>query len=266
MATLRWITSLCHQNYRTTRSARSVGTIWPAFCWKHDDSVSITYCHGTVLKRSFYLSASPRLSDYSYRVRPSCRHFGKVSKPLQDKDTHATPPPPSGPSLGHIAYAGVGCFAAISTLTYIDYAWLPNSFPVLFASFGASTALVFAVPDAPFSQPRSVIGGHVWSAFAGATTVQSSILLSRMFEIDPFPVYIVAPIAVSAAVMGMMGTRTFHPPAGGTALITVMGAAAFQELEYLVTVPAGLGAAWIVLMGVLINNAYPGRKYPTKWW
>ena len=39
----------------------------------------------------------------------------------------------------------------------------------LIGSFGASAVLVYGAPQAPFSQPRNLIGGHCLSALIGVT-------------------------------------------------------------------------------------------------
>lgn len=38
------------------------------------------------------------------------------------------------------------------------------------APFGASCVLAFGIWNAPFSQPRNIIGGHIVSTFVGLAT------------------------------------------------------------------------------------------------
>merc|ERR1711879_768933 len=104
-------------------------------------------------------------------------------------------------------------------------------------SMGATAVLVYAAPAVPFAQPRSVIGGHLISAFVGVTT--SSLLGSQM--------WLAVPVATSAAIMGMMVTRTVHPPAGGTVLIALMGSTKIQAMGYALLCPVALTSSILVV-------------------
>ena len=64
----------------------------------------------------------------------------------------------------NILLAGLGSAIAISTVAII--AEVSNSVLIL-GSFGATCVLLFGFPDAPFSQPRNVIGGHFISVLFG---------------------------------------------------------------------------------------------------
>lgn len=123
---------------------------------------------------------------------------------------------------------------------------------LILGSFGASAVLLYGAPAAPFSQPRNVIGGHILSAGLGASS--AAVL----------PPEVAAPAAVSLSLMAMMGTKTVHPPAGGTALIAVMGGAHIQQLGLFYVAPAGLGACVLVGTAAAINRA-AGRQYPQQW-
>jgi len=58
-----------------------------------------------------------------------------------------------------------------------------------------------------------------------------------------------------------------NPPGGATALIAVIGDARIHELGFVyVFMPVGLGVLFLILLGVLINNLFPGRRYPLYWW
>jgi CBS-domain-containing membrane protein len=130
----------------------------------------------------------------------------------------------------------------------------------LIASFGASAALLYGMPDSPFSQPRNVVGGHVVSALVGVTAMDLTQFLD-------FGVWFSAPIAVAGAVMAMQTTRTFHPPAAGTALTAVIGSSTLHALGYsFVFMPCAIGSSVLVLTAVLVNNLIPGRQYPKYWW
>ena len=125
----------------------------------------------------------------------------------------------------------------------------------LIGSFGASAVLAYGAPQAPFSQPRNIIGGHCISAFLGVSVF---ILLGDQN-------IIACPLAVSLAIASMQVTGTVHPPGGATALIAVIGGSAVHQLGYwYVLCPVAIGSAIMVLVAWLVNNLSgdPKRKYP----
>ena len=125
----------------------------------------------------------------------------------------------------------------------------------LIGSFGASAVLAYGAPQAPFSQPRNIIGGHCVSALVGVT-VFFFLGNEGMFA---------CPLAVSLAIVAMQLTGTVHPPGGATALIAVIGGSTVHQLGYwYVICPVGLGACIMVVVAILVNNLSgdPARKYP----
>ncbi|MFO7760250.1 MAG: HPP family protein [Desulfobia sp.] len=53
---------------------------------------------------------------------------------------------------------------------------------------------------------------------------------------------------------------------GATALIAVIGSAKIHALGFwYVLVPAGLGAALMLAVALLVNNIAPCRRYPEFW-
>ena len=82
---------------------------------------------------------------------------------------------------------------------------------VIIASLGASTFIVFAMPDSVTAKPRNVIGGHLVGLFWG-----------WVFSAVP---HVAVPaslgcyaLAVGLSIFTMVVTDTEHPPAAGTAL------------------------------------------------
>ena len=56
------------------------------------------------------------------------------------------------------------------------------------------------------------------------------------------------------------------PPGGATALIAVIGGQKIHSLGFLYAfVPAGLGAAVLLAVALLVNNLSKNRKYPEYW-
>ncbi|HZG86527.1 MAG TPA: HPP family protein [Paenibacillus sp.] len=145
-------------------------------------------------------------------------------------------------------YGFVGGFVAIGLL-----AWLTASTgtPWLMAPFGASCVLAFGVWDAPLSQPRNIVGGHLVSTFVG-------LLFSHLFGDG---VWVIA-AAVGTAISAMILTRTTHPPAGADPIVVILESAAWSFLVF----PVLVGACIIAALAVLINNADKNRKYPTFWY
>lgn len=90
----------------------------------------------------------------------------------------------------------------------VSYIGIKTDLFPLFVSFGASAVLLYGPSTAPFSQPRSLIGGHVLSALVGVIVYA---LLGASF--------VTVALAVTLAVIVMKVTKTVHPPAGATALL-----------------------------------------------
>jgi len=56
---------------------------------------------------------------------------------------------------------GAGSFLAIAATAYLS---ARTNSPLLMAPFGATSVLIFGVPDSPLAQPRNVIGGNLVAA------------------------------------------------------------------------------------------------------
>ena len=124
----------------------------------------------------------------------------------------------------------------------------------LIGSFGASAVLAYGAPQAPFSQPRNLIGGHCISALVGVSVY---LLLGNQG-------IFACPLAVSLAIVAMQLTGTVHPPGGATALIAVIGGSTVHSLGYwYVLCPVGLGACIMVAVAMVVNNLSgdKARKY-----
>lgn len=120
----------------------------------------------------------------------------------------------------------------------------------LMAPFGASCVLVFGAWNAPLSQPRNIVGGHVVSTFVG-------LVMYTWFGNEPWAIG----LAVGLAIACMMVTKTTHPPAGADPLVVMLGA---YSWSYLIT-PVLIGSLTIVFFALLINNVRSNRQYPTFW-
>ncbi|HUX90740.1 MAG TPA: HPP family protein [Gallionellaceae bacterium] len=120
------------------------------------------------------------------------------------------------------------------------------------ASTGASAVLLFATPHSALSQPWSVFGGHMISAFIGITCAK---FLSN-------PVYAGA-LAVALSIAAMHYLRCLHPPGGATSLIAVIGGDPIRALDYgFMVTPVLVNVLIIMIVAVVANYPFHWRRYP----
>lgn len=165
---------------------------------------------------------------------------------------------PPRASWREVGWSWAGAFAGIALVGSMN-AWLVDraDMPLLIGSFGASAVLLYGAPKSPLAQPRNLLGGHVLSALVGV-----SVRLAL-----PEPAWLCAALAVATAIAVMHATGTLHPPGGATALIAVTGGPKIFALGYLFAlIPAGAGAALLLLVALAVNNLAGARRYPEYWW
>ncbi|BGO93107.1 hypothetical protein NBRC10512_003292 [Rhodotorula toruloides] len=151
-----------------------------------------------------------------------------------------------------------------------------SSTPLTIGSFGATAVLLYAVPEAPLSQPRNLVGGHVISAIVGAVISQLFALSNRFTRDEAVLDNTVAAIgswhsltpvsaalSVGLAVFAMQITGTIHPPGGATALIAAYHQQAGPRYTYILDVFLSITAmgVWSCFVGNLGR-----RRYPVYWW
>lgn len=168
--------------------------------------------------------------------------------------------PPRKP-FSKIVWSWVGSFLGIFLIASLGELWSFNQHSMLFliGSFGASAVLIYGAPLAEFSQPRNLVGGHVFSALVGVTV--------HIFI--PDDLILASSLAVSLSIATMHFTRTLHPPGGATALIAVIGGAHVQSLGYWYALtPVLVGALIMLMVALFVNNmsGNPKRHYPVYWW
>jgi CBS-domain-containing membrane protein len=146
-----------------------------------------------------------------------------------------------------IALAWLGGFLAIGMVALLSDVF---SQMLILGSFGASCVLVFGFPDAPFSQPRNVIAGHVLSSLVGLVFL--TVFGSHWWSVA---------MATATAIALMMLTRTVHPPAGSNPVIVFLA----QPLWNFLLFPTLVGALLIVAVALIYNNATRTAKYPKYW-
>jgi len=125
-----------------------------------------------------------------------------------------------------------------------------TSSPWLMAPFGASCVLAFGLWNAPLSQPRNIIGGHLVATLVGLT-------IYHLFGNNPYTLG----TGVGLAIFFMMLKKTTHPPAGADPIVVILGASSWN---YIIN-PVLIGSIVIVIVALLINNVRSNRSYPTYW-
>jgi CBS-domain-containing membrane protein len=146
-----------------------------------------------------------------------------------------------------IAFATLGAVLAVSALAYLATS---TSGLLLLGSFGASTLLLFALPEAPLSQPRSVVGGHL---------IASLIALGCLALFGP--TWWAVGLATGLAVGVMMATRTVHPPAGSNAIIVFLAKPAWGLLLFSTVA----GTLLLIAVAIVYHRATGRHKYPLYW-
>ncbi len=148
--------------------------------------------------------------------------------------------------------SAAGAFLGIFAAAFISQNFGVKAAPLLMASMGASSVLLFAALHSPMAQPWSFIGGHMISGLIGVTC----------FLLIP-DTLTAAATAVALAIFVMHLTNCLHPPGGATALAMVIGGTEMHQLGYgAVLDPVGLNVVVLMIIALLVNNLSPGRRYP----
>lgn len=130
----------------------------------------------------------------------------------------------------------------LATFSLVIIFYLLNIFThtAVIASLGATTFIVFAMPNYTTAQPRKVIGGHLIGIIIGILCLHFSSLnfITDIFFISKKMIEVIIPaLSVGLSIFIMVITNTEHPPAAGTALgIVVQGWNYSTVLIILITV------------------------------
>jgi CBS-domain-containing membrane protein len=154
---------------------------------------------------------------------------------------------PAKVKLQEILFASVGGFIAIAIIGY-----LTNSYDnlLVMGSFGASCVLLFGFPKSPFSQPRNVIFGHLFSTFIGLFFLH--FMGNEWWSMA---------LALCTALGVMLATRTVHPPAGSNPIIVFLLASSWDYLIF----PSLIGSIILVVVALFYNNLSKKVSYPDYW-
>ncbi|EJD51947.1 HPP-domain-containing protein [Auricularia subglabra TFB-10046 SS5] len=162
------------------------------------------------------------------------------------------------------AWSFIGAFVGMSVLQAVfghTAYFKERHAPPIIASFAASAVLCYGAIEAPFSQPRSLIGGHFLSALLG-------VCIHKLFALLPAARYdevrwLSASLSCAVALVAMMITGTTHPPAGATAMLATTEDSVVELGWYYLPVVL-LSSVLVLCVALLNNNAQ--RRYPVFWW
>jgi CBS-domain-containing membrane protein len=146
-----------------------------------------------------------------------------------------------------VAFATLGAMVAVSALSYIS---VTTRSMMLLGSFGASALLLFALPEAPLSQPRSVVLGHLSASLIALGCL--GLFGAQWWAIG---------MATGLGIGFMMITRTVHPPAGSNAIIVFLAKPAWG----LLVASTLAGTITLVAIAVAYHRTTRRHKYPLYW-
>lgn len=159
-------------------------------------------------------------------------------------DKQQLPPPVP---LKKIGLACLGSFLMITVLAFLTDA---TSTPLILGSFGATCVLVFGYPDAPFSQPRNIVIGHIITSLIGLLFL--TFLGPNLWSLA---------LAVALAIGIMIVFRVVHPPAGSNPVIIFLVQPSWSFLLF----PVAIGAVLIVIFALIYLNLSRAENYPKYW-
>lgn len=150
---------------------------------------------------------------------------------------------------GFGALIGLGLTGLFVLSPHVD----PELGLYLVAPFGASSVLLFAVPNSPLAQPWSAIVGNTVAALVGVAVC--------LVVTDPA---LRIALAVSLAITATILCRAIHPPAGAVAMTAAMSPDAVAHLGFwFALAPIAIGTIILVLLATVYARL-TGRHYPFR--
>jgi len=119
----------------------------------------------------------------------------------------------------YILQSLLATLAIFATLLFLNI----NERPIIIASIGATTFIVFAMPKNVTAQAKNVIGGHLAGFFSGS-------LFSLISSSCVFDFALLCALAVGFSLFIMVSLNIEHPPAAGTALAIAVGGFSMDAL------------------------------------
>ena len=147
--------------------------------------------------------------------------------------------------------SGFGALCGLAIASLISWYALGGMNAWYIAPMGASSVLLFAVPNSPLAQPWNVVVGNTLAGIIGVACTQYLPDLTSAFS-----------VAVGFAIFMMMTTDSLHPPSGAVAITAVLGGEAVHRLGFhFVLYPVLLNSILLLLFAVFFNRLI-GRHYP----
>ncbi|GJP70854.1 hypothetical protein CLOP_g1747, partial [Closterium sp. NIES-67] len=143
--------------------------------------------------------------------------------------------------ISDLVWPAVGAFVSFAGFALADHLLQSHGLTVSLGSFGAVCCLLFALPQAPVSQRKTILIAHAGTALIG---VALFCLLG--------PSWLAKATAVAASIAFMQFTNSVHPPAAGLPLI-FLDAPKFHRLKWWYPLFPGLvGCLWLFLVQEVI--------------
>ena len=148
--------------------------------------------------------------------------------------------------------SGFGALCGLAISSLISWYVLGGMNAWYIAPMGASSVLLFAVPNSPLAQPWNVVVGNTLAGIIGVACTQYLPDLTSAFS-----------VAVGFAIFMMMTTDSLHPPSGAVAITAVLGGEAVHKLGFhFILYPVLLNSVLLLVFAVFFNRLI-GRNYPT---
>ena len=147
--------------------------------------------------------------------------------------------------------SGVGALCGLAISSLISWYVLGGMNAWYIAPMGASSVLLFALPNSPLAQPWNVVVGNTLAGLIGVACTHFLPDLTSAFS-----------VAVGLAIFLMMTTDSLHPPSGAVAITAVLGGETVHRLGFhFVLYPVLLNSILLLVFAVVFNRLI-GRHYP----
>lgn len=140
-------------------------------------------------------------------------------------------------------------FVALYLVTYISLQFThPTAGIVLLASMGASSVLLFGLPNSPLAKPWAFVAGHLIPASIG-------LLCSHLFS----DFALMAAVTIGCVLFAMYIFSCMHPPGGATALVPVIAASdQVLGIEFLLY-PVAINVVVMLAVALLLQKFWLKR-------
>lgn len=146
---------------------------------------------------------------------------------------------------------GLGALLGLAISSLISWYVLGGMNAWYIAPMGASSVLLFAVPNSPLAQPWNIVVGNSIAAIMGVSCALYIPNLTEAFS-----------VAVALSIFLMMTTDSLHPPSGAVAITAVLGGDDVRELGYhFIFYPVLLNSVLLLVIAIVFNRMI-GKPYP----